>query len=110
LYPEWIRKISPASFLEYVEATATAETFVTTHKGSYNHSIIDMVARGTRVVCGPNHTPRYNIDRFGLVEAASPEAVPDLLARPVDHAAEAAKRSLCTDLESIPKLILEVFA
>jgi hypothetical protein len=54
VYPPWIKQIPLCGYEEYLEATAPYETFILTHPESYECSIIDMRARGTRVLV-PSH-------------------------------------------------------
>lgn len=48
--PTWVRSIPESGYPTYLAMTADFETFVVTHPGSYEHSIIDMAARGIRVL------------------------------------------------------------
>ena len=53
--PGWIEQIPEAGYVEYLERTSPYENYVVTHRESYGHSIIDMLARGIRVlVPAPN--------------------------------------------------------
>jgi len=47
--PPWVRSIREAIYPSYLAETAPFETFLVTHPGSYEHSIIDMAARGSQV-------------------------------------------------------------
>lgn len=70
VYPGWISQVQEQGYPGYLDATATAETFILTHPGSYEHSIVDMAARGTRVLVpvlgGKPFAPQPVIDRLGL--------------------------------------------
>jgi len=55
--PAWVESIPEMSYPQYLARTATFETFVVTHPGSYEHSILDMAARGIRVLV-PRHDGR----------------------------------------------------
>ena len=48
--PDWVHKVPKAGYPEYLKLTAPYENFIVTHVGSYEHSIIDMAARGIRVL------------------------------------------------------------
>lgn len=48
--PCTVWRIPETNYLDYLEATKSFETFILTHPGSYEHSIIDMAARGIRVL------------------------------------------------------------
>ena len=45
---EFIKPITMGNYKDYMDRTSTMETFLQVHKGSYEHSIIDMVGRGIR--------------------------------------------------------------
>jgi hypothetical protein len=71
------RQLRRAPYSEWLAATDRFETFVMTHRESYGHALLDMFARGTRVVCPtpfvpPHFKDRFSIDTFdtkqGLVE------------------------------------------
>ena len=49
LPPGW-QAIAETGYPQYLEATAHFQNFIVTHPGSYEHSIIDMAARGIRVL------------------------------------------------------------
>jgi len=66
ILPEYVTPIMPCPFMDYLEKTEKMETFVVTHKGSYNLSVIDMLVRGIRVISYPNFIPTFNIERFGI--------------------------------------------
>lgn len=66
ILPDYVIPIMPCPFIDYLAKTEKMETFVVTHKGSYNLSVIDMLVRGTRVLAYPDFIPAYNIERFGI--------------------------------------------
>jgi hypothetical protein len=49
-FPPWVDRVSESFYREYLRRTATYETFILTHPGSFEHSIFDMVGRGIRVL------------------------------------------------------------
>lgn len=51
---EYVEVIPKSNYKKYMENTAKMEFFIQTHKGSYEHSIIDMAGRGIKVLVYPN--------------------------------------------------------
>jgi hypothetical protein len=90
--PHWIRPFREMPYLAYLGATATFETFIPTYSGSYGCSIVDMAARGIRVLVptwreGP-FCHQSLIDTFRLKTFSDRETLFSLLAEPVqpgDH-------------------------
>jgi hypothetical protein len=87
--PPWVHSIPQANYPTYLAQTATYETFIMTHPGSYEHSIIDMAARGIRVLvpfgdgrpfCNPSI-----IEDLGLETFSTGEELLSLLSVPVPH-------------------------
>jgi hypothetical protein len=85
--PSWVTPIPETNYLAYLKATDSYETFIMTHPGSYEHSIIDMAARETRVL-----VPRHNgrpfchqsiIDDLKLDTFADCDELRKLLASPL---------------------------
>jgi len=71
--PNWVQPIEVTNYPGYLAQTAIYETFIVTHRGSYEHSIIDMVARGTQVLvpiknnrtyCHPSIVEDLNLSTF----------------------------------------------
>lgn len=48
--PLWLEIVPPLTYAAYVAALSKAGTFVVTHSGSYNHSIVDAACLGLRVL------------------------------------------------------------
>jgi len=48
--PSFIKPIFSSNYVDYLKATEKYEYFILTHAGSYNYSIIDMIARGIKVL------------------------------------------------------------
>jgi len=51
-------------FAQWLAATDRLETFLITHCESYGYAILDMFARGTRVVCPAPFLPPHFQDKF----------------------------------------------
>lgn len=47
---DFIEPIIECNYKEYMEKTSMIETFIQTHAGSYEHSVVDMVGRGIRTL------------------------------------------------------------
>jgi hypothetical protein len=69
-FPPWVTPIPEKPYTEYLDATAHFETYILTHPGSYEHSVIDMAYRGTRVLVPVMHgqpfIPKSTIERLNL--------------------------------------------
>lgn len=98
--PPWVERIPVRPYPEYLAATATAGTFIVTHSGSYNHGIIDMAARGTRVIAragGAGGIPPSMITNLELPTYRSTEELRTQLAVPIDHVVWDQRIERCTD-------------
>lgn len=103
--PEWVTPIPLAGFPTYLAATSDIETFVVTHQGSYNHSLIDMAARGTRIVCyADTVAPALAADLGAVVVRTDEEMRAALLASP-DADSLAAAIDRMTDLLEVTCII-----
>jgi hypothetical protein len=84
--PEWVSSLFPVPYPKFLKATASFETFIMTHPGTYEHQIIDMVARGIRVLVpvegGLPFAPQDTINRLGLETFATREGLLSLLNSP----------------------------
>jgi len=101
--PAWLHIIPELSYLPYLAATSEYETFIPTYFGSYGCSIVDMAARGIRVVvpmvpeCGPFCHPSL-IERLGLQTFSTRDELMALLAEPNTFKPQLDK---CTDYAEI---------
>ena len=48
--PTWVSSLPVMAYPEYLKVISAFETFIMTHPGTYEHQIIDLVSRGTRVL------------------------------------------------------------
>lgn len=55
-----------SDYVTYLENTSHIETFIITHFESYSYGIIDMAARGTRIITPPNLIPICIIETFSI--------------------------------------------
>jgi hypothetical protein len=97
--PDWIDRVPWCGYPEYLRLTAPYENFIMTHPGSYEHSVIDMAARGIKVlVPTENGVPFTPIaGALGLRTFSTREELLSLLDYP-DHTDRA---SLCTDMSEV---------
>ena len=69
---DYIKPIAMGNYQEYMERTSQMETFIQCHRGSYEHSVIDMSGRGIRVFI-PNHSQwGYYINDYFAVQLRFP--------------------------------------
>jgi len=114
--PDWVRRVPNAFYPEYLHSTAPYENFVMTHPGSYEHSIVDMAARGIRVFVptptvlhkhkdgweviygGETFAPKDTIHRLNLSTFSSREELLTRLDTPFDGSKWGNR---CTDIPEI---------
>ncbi|MFA5767541.1 MAG: hypothetical protein WC919_06480 [Candidatus Paceibacterota bacterium] len=86
-FPKWIIPIEEKPYTDYLDATSYFETYILTHPGSYEHSVIDMAYRGTRVlvpvVDGHPFIHKSTIERLNLSTFSTQFELTALLERPV---------------------------
>jgi hypothetical protein len=86
-FPDWITPLPEKRYVEYLDATAHFNTYILTHPGSYEHSVIDMVYRGTRtlvpVINGVPFIPRATIDKLDLETFSNKDELLLLLNKPI---------------------------
>ena len=86
-FPKWITPIEEKPYTEYLDATASFETYILTHQGSYEHSVIDMAYRGIRVlvpiVDGKPFIPTSTIERLNLAIFSTKSELINILEKPV---------------------------
>jgi hypothetical protein len=104
-----IPSVPVSKYPKYIENTSTFETFIVTHKGSYNVSVIDMLARGIRVIAPRDFIPAFNVKRFSIPEFDTVEQMVQLLETPYDKQVWEEKRHLCVDMETAVKRMDGVF-
>jgi hypothetical protein len=96
--------ISFAMYPQYLEQTNHLENFIITHKEGYTYGVIDMVARGIRVITPKHFIPSCVIDDLCLPTFSNKEELLDILKNPPDNDWD--KRiNLCTDYSEISYLM-----
>ncbi len=98
VYPAWVKRLELLPYLEYLEATRHFETFVVTHLGSYNHSIVDVAGRGIRVLSPPNFTRKGMSDIFGVCIFNDGQGLRSEIQKPVDENRVNSQINKCTDM------------
>ena len=84
LIPDYVIQIEMCDFASYLKQTETMETFVITHKGSYNLSFVDMLVRGIRIITYDNFIPKFNIERFNIPLYSDKESFLAEIRKPVN--------------------------
>jgi hypothetical protein len=107
--PPGIKRLPHHNFHGYIKATESVETFIVTHAGSYNATVIDMLSRGTRVLSPIGHLPEYNLKRFGIPTFSDMKGLTDLLETPYDEKVWGGKRALCTDIRNAVRKMDSIF-
>jgi hypothetical protein len=78
------RQLRRAPYSEWLAATDRFETFVMTHRESYGYAVLDMFARGTRVVCPTPFVPSHFKDRFFIDTFDTKQELVEILRRRPD--------------------------
>jgi len=116
-----IEPIFKCNYKEYMEKTSQIESFIMTHPGSYEHSVVDMVARGTRVLVPIDQGTfkRYDktegfvpieiIKDFELGTFKNKEQLINLIKKPIDNSNLQNHISMMTDMEEAVLTIDRVF-
>lgn len=116
-----IEPIFKCNYKEYMEKTSEIESFIMTHPGSYEHSVVDMVARGIRVLvpidqgifkrCDKTEgfVPIEIIKDFELGTFKNKEQLINLIKKPIDNSKTEKHISMMTDMEEAVLTIDKVF-
>jgi hypothetical protein len=78
------RQLHHAPYSEWLAATDRVETFVMTHRESYGYAVLDMFARGTRVVCPAPFVPPHFKDGFHIDTFETEQELVEILRQPPD--------------------------
>lgn len=88
------RPLPPTNYIDYLSQTKTFSHFIVTHKETYGYSVIDMAARGTKILCPPGFLPDCMIKpleasvfstKSQMLAAIQSKGSPDVLNRCIDH-------------------------
>jgi hypothetical protein len=89
---------------EFLDKTNDFETFVVTHADGYGYGVIDMAARGIRVISPPGFICPELVDAFGIHIFHNQDELVDIIKSPVDeHWNNCINK--CTDYSDIVKII-----
>lgn len=87
-FPSWVQPIPESFYPDYLNHTSPYETFILTHPGSYEHSILDMTGRGIRVLVpvqdGKPFANQFIILSLNLPTFSTGEELMTLLTQPAD--------------------------
>ena len=120
-YSKIIEPIFKCNYKEYMEKTSEIESFILTHPGAYENSVIDMVARGTRVLIPIDQgifkrydktegfIPMEIINDFELGTFKNKEELINLIKKPIDNSNIEKKISMMTDMKDAVSIIDKVF-
>ncbi len=105
--PNWVQTLPLLCYPEYLERTAPYENYVLTHPGTYEHSVIDMVTRGIRVLIPSERgTPFVNpsiVKELKLPTFSTKEEFLSIINSPVDSGDW--RKDLCTPAREIVRRI-----
>lgn len=116
-----IEPIFKCNYKEYMEKTSQIETFILTHPGSYENSVIDMVARGIKVLVpidqgtfkrydkSEGFVPKEIIQDFNLKTFKNKEELIGVIKKPFDNSNMKRYISMMTDMEEAVLTIDKVF-
>jgi len=116
-----IEPIFKCNYKEYMEKTSQIESFIMTHPGAYENSVIDMVPRGIRVLVPIDQgtfkrydktegfIPMEIIKDFELGTFKNKEQLINLIKKPIDNSNVEKHISMMTDIEEVVLTIDKVF-
>lgn len=103
--PDYIHKIPLGTPEDYLAATARMETFIVTHNSSYNHTAVEMIARGSRTLVPRNPwcplLPNILVNMFRLPQFRDGEELLQELAKPVDRQEWDEQINKCIDMDAV---------
>lgn len=115
---DYIKPIYMSNYSTYLESTSEIENFVLTHPGSYEHSIVDMYARGINVLI-PNNQNNFMwpdrstffakkeiVDDLNLYTFSNEEDYINILTNKKENVFN---YHLITDMEDVVKFMNEIF-
>jgi len=103
--PDYIIPIHHCSFPEYLKQISNKEIFISTHAGSYNSTVIDMLAFGSKCIIpkidSRLYVPVYNVDLFNLPTFTTKEEMMNEIKKPLNNEILSAQIKKCTDIADI---------
>lgn len=116
-----IKPLFKSNYKEYMEQTSKFECFIPTHPGSYENSVIDMVARGTKVLIATDQgifkrydksegfVAREMIEDFNLDTFKNKNELITAIKKPFDNLKIEQYLSMMTDMEQVVEKIDETY-
>ena len=105
--PDWVQTLPLLRYPEYLERTAPYENYVLTHPGTYEHSVIDMVSRGIRVLIpvqdGATFVNPSMVEELKLSVFSTEEEFLSIINSPVDTGSW--RKDLCTPMSEVVRRI-----
>lgn len=104
-----MQQLCRAPYSEWLAATDRLETFVMTHRESYGYAVLDMFARGTRVVCPTPFVPSHFKDKFYIDTFDTKQELVEILRQRPDPLKLTENKLGLSDWADIIKLIDDRF-
>jgi hypothetical protein len=89
-----------SDYLTYLNSTSTIENFIVTHHEGYSYGVIDMAARGTRVLIPKDFLARCVTESLKIPEFRNKQEMLDIITTPVEPT-WSHKINICTDYDAI---------
>jgi hypothetical protein len=102
----YLKQLKQLSFLEYLKATDTLETFIVTHYESYGYGILDMIARGIRVVVPDTFIHTQYADLY-MPKFSDKQSLLNILRTPPDEEGLKSNIRKLTDYSEVVRIIDE---
>lgn len=107
--PKYITPIFATNYVDYMKKTETMETFIVTHMGSYNFSVVDMISRGIRVFAPYKFVPKINEHLFSLSNFKNKEELLTIIKKPIDNDYNNNNIKKCISIDTVAQQMNEVF-
>lgn len=92
------------NYPNYLKCTSKIENFIVTHAEGYPYGIIDMVARGTRVLTPPGFICSSVVQPFEISVFNNKQELLDIITKPIEKTWNS-KIDQCTDYDTIANVI-----
>jgi len=106
---QYQKPIEYTDYLDYLAKTSGIETFVITHRECYTYGVIDMAARGTRIISPEGFLPRCLVDVFGIEEFTDENTFVELLNDEIDVNQLKENVNKCMSFDDIVLIMLKKF-
>lgn len=92
--------LTTSDYLTYLDHTSAIENFIVTHHEGYPYGVIDMAARGTRVLMPKGFIARCMVESLGIPTFTSKYEMLDIITAPIEPT-WSNKVDACTDYDTI---------